>query len=91
MMWEVEPVRKDVCARCGAVCDDAWFPTPGCRREYPRHDDVLAPDARAAAHVYGWTWLREGRVADVMVRGATVTRWRVERTVAGVKATMEVV
>lgn len=92
--WEVEPVNLwDGCAACGARGPELEDPfsaclTPGCRREYPEHRDVLAPDARAAAHVYGWTWLRPGRVADVWVRGATVTvtRWRVERSEQAVTA-----
>lgn len=89
-MWDVEPMAECIaCGSCDPILGDPFVPctTPGCRREYPEHRDVLAPDPRAAAHVYGWTWLRPGRVVDVRVRGETVTRWRVERGDAAVTAT----
>ena len=45
----------------------------------------------AAAHCYGWTCLSPGEVERVTVeRDGARSVWRVERTVAGVKATQEV-
>ena len=63
-----------------------WSVTTGGQRH-----EVAAGEARGAAHCYGWSYLAPGEVERVTVeRDGARSVWRVERTVAGVKATMEV-